>query len=350
MPTIHQQRPDLSLDGQVRPDLAAALVELEVGMPVHGVSEVRFRLGVLAGAGDDAAFGWAGLSIGRRLAVTVEQPVTAVVFVGDVTRVVEHYGEGPPTVTVVARDDLHRLDRTVRSRVFEDMTLADVVTIIAGAAGLMSSVPTAGGVQRWVQAGETDLQFLLRHVSDRGLTLRVADGRVTVARLAPVGTAVAVSPSTVRRLELAANIAGASRAVTVAGWHLSEGVGVEQTAVPGAARPGQQTAADVLEGLGWSATRRLPRDMVGPDTARQLGVGVVSHPEAWLLDGVVELDEPSVAPGRPVAVSGVSPRFAGRWIVTDVTHRFDTTVGWVTRAAVVRDAWTASRAGRRRPS
>lgn len=350
MPTIDQLLPELSLDGQVRPDLAASLQVLEVGVPVHGVSEVRVRLGVSAGAGGDPAFGSAGLSIGRRLAVRVEQPVTAAVFVGDVTRVVEHYGGGPPTLTVLARDDLHRLDRAVSSRVFEHMTLADVVASVAGDAGLPSEGPTDNDEHRWVQASETDLQFLLRHVSDRGLTLRLENGRVTVRRLAPTGTAVAVSPSTVRRLELAADVAGASTVVTVAGWHLSEGVVVEETAVPGAARPGHQTAADVLDGLGWAATRRLPRDMVGPDIARQLAVGVVSHPEAWLLDGVVELDEPSVAPGRPVAVSGVSPQFAGRWIVTDVTHRFDTTVGWVTRAALVRDAWPTSTAGRRRPS
>jgi phage protein D len=350
VPTIHQHVPDLSLDGQVRPDLAAALLELEVSVPVLGVSEVRVRLGVLPGAGGDPAFGWAGLSIGRRLAVTVEHPVTAAVFVGDVTRVVEHHGEGPPTLTVLARDDLHRLDRTVSSRVFEDMTLADVVATLAGDAGLLSEGTTDDDEHRWVQASETDLRFLVRHVSDRGLTLRLEDGRVTVRRLAPTGTAVSVSPSTVRRLELAADIAGASTAVTVAGWDLSEGVGVEQTAVPGAARPKHQTAADVLDALGWSATRRLSRDMAGPDTARQLAVGVVSRPEASLLDGVVELDDPTVAPGRPVVVSGVSPRFAGRWIVTDVTHRFDTTAGWVTRAALVRDAWPTARAGRRRPS
>lgn len=350
MPTIYQQRPELSLDGQERPDLADCLLELEVWVPVHGVSQVRVRLGVPAGAGGDPAVGWAGLSIGRRLVVTVEQPVAAAVFVGDVTRVVEHYGEGAPTLTAVAQDDLHRLDRTVRSRVFEHMTLADVVLAVASDAGLMSTVPNDDAEQQWVQAGETDLGFLLRHVSARGLMLRLEDGRVTVARLAPTGTAVAVSPSTVRRLELAADVSGASTAVTVAGWHLPEDVAVEQTAVPGAARPGQQTAADVLDGLGWSATRRLSRDMVGPDTAHELAVGVASHSEARLLDGVVELDDPTVAPGRPVAVSGVSPRFAGRWMVTDVTHRFDTTVGWVTRAALVRDAWPTPRAGRRRSS
>jgi uncharacterized protein len=350
VPAIYQQRPHLSLDGQVRPDLGAALVELEVSVPAHGVSEARARLGIPATAGADPAFGWAELSIGRRLAVSVEQQATVAVFTGDITRVVEHYGQGAPMLTVVARDDLHRLDRTVRSRVFEEMTLADVVVTVAGDGGLMSTVPIGDNQHRWVQAGETDLGFLLRQVADRGLMLRLVDGRVTVRRLAPTGTVVAVSPTTVRRLELAADVAGVSTAVTVAGWHLSEGVEVEQTAVPSAARLGQETAADVLVGLGWSATRRRSRDMVGPDTARQLAVGVASHPDARLLDGVVELDDPTPAPGRPVSVSGVSPRFVGRWIVTDVTHRFDTTAGWVTRAALVRDAWPTPSSGRRRPS
>jgi uncharacterized protein len=350
MPTIHQQRPDLSLDGQAQPGLTAALVELEVVVPAHGVSEVRGRFGVLAGTDVDQMFGWAGLSIGRRLAVTTQQPATGAVFGGDITRVAEDYGQSPPTVTVVARDSLHRLDRTVRSRVFADMTLADVAATVAGDAGLMSTVPTDDREHRWVQAGETDLQFLMRHVSDRGMVLRLVDGVVTVRRLALTGTVVAVSPATVRRLELAADVAGASTAVTVAGWHLSEGVGVEQTAEPGAARPGQETAADVLDRMGWSATRRRSRDMVGPETAHQMAVGVASHPDACLLNGIVELDDPTVAPCRPVSVSAVSPRFVGRWIATDVTHRFDTTAGWVTRAALVRDAWPTPSGRRRRPS
>jgi phage protein D len=348
MPTIDQPRPDLSLDGQMRPDLSAALLELEVVVPAHGVSGMRARLGVLPGTDVDQTFGWAGLSIGGRLVVTTQH--AAAVFVGDITRVAEHYGDGPPTVTIVARDGLHRLDRAVRSRVFEDMTLADVVAAVAGEADLTSTVPNDDDERRWVQVGETDLQFLLRHVSERGLMLRLVDGLVTVRRMTPTGTGVVVSPATARRLELAADVAGASTAVTVAGWHLSEGVGVEQTAVPSAAPPGQHAAAEVLDGLGWPATRRLTRDMVGIDTARRLATGVVSHPQSRLLDGVVELADPSVAPARPVSVTGVSPRFAGRWMTTDVIHRFDSTAGWVTRAALVRDAWPAASAGRRRPT
>ncbi len=266
MPTIDQQRPDLSLDGQMRPNLSAALLELEVVVPAHGVSGMRARLGVLPGADVDQTFGWAGLSIGGRLVVTTQHAAAVAVFVGDITRVAEHYGDGPPTVTIVARDGLHRLDRAVRSRVFEDMTLADVVAAVAGEADLTSTVPNDDDERRWVQVGETDLQFLLRHVSERGLMLRLVDGLVTVRRMTPTGTGVVVSPATARRLELAADVAGASTAVTVAGWHLSEGVGVEQTAVPSAAPPGQHAAAEVLDGLGWPATRRLTRDMVGIDT------------------------------------------------------------------------------------
>jgi hypothetical protein len=55
MPTVAQHRPDLSLDGQARPDLSAALMELEVVAPAHGVSEMRARLGVLPGAAADEA-------------------------------------------------------------------------------------------------------------------------------------------------------------------------------------------------------------------------------------------------------------------------------------------------------
>jgi hypothetical protein len=350
MPTIEQHRPDLSLDGQARPDLSAALLDLEVMVPAHGVSEMRARLGVLPGTDADQTFGWAGVSPGGRLVVTAGHPAPVAVFAGDLRRVAEQYGDGKPTITIVARDGLHRLDRAVRSRVFEAMTLAEVVASVAGAAGLTSAVPDGDGERRWVQAGETDLQFLLRHASERGLLLRLVDGRVVVRRLTPTGAAVAVSPATARRLELAADVAGVATAVTVAGWHLVEGVGVEQTAVPSAAPAGQQGAGGLLDGLGWPATRRLARDMVGPDTARRLAAGVVSDPQARLLDGVVELADPTVTPERPVSVTGVSPRFAGRWVATDVMHRFDLAAGWVTRAALVRDAWPVSGPGRRRPS
>lgn len=287
MPTF-VQRPALAVDGTPRDDLRAGLVDLEVSRPAHGVGEVRLRLSSSAPSQPDQSFGWAELTLGRHLSVTAGHPDARTLFAGDITRVGEHHGDGPVSLTLVARDALHRLDRSARSRVFEHLTLGELVSLVAADADLAVDVSVDTAPQRWVQKSETDLAFLLRHIHAHSAQLRIDAGQLQVRPATAAGTAVEVTPATARRLDLAAD---------------RQHIG---TRVP-------------------AALRNLARE-----------------------EGVVERDDLSLAPGRPVAVSGVSARFAGDWVAGDVTHRYDLTLGWTSRAELVRPPTVRPARGRRR--
>jgi hypothetical protein len=103
-------------------------------------------------------------------------------------------GRTPPqTLRITATAvDLKATARAPRSRAFEDKTLSEIVTQIAGDAGLSPVVGASIRDTRWAylaQTAESDLHFLTRIARQIDATAKAANGRLIVVRRAEGTTA-----------------------------------------------------------------------------------------------------------------------------------------------------------------
>ena len=105
-------------------------------------------------------------------------------LIGDVVTIECDYDDLAAEVVVRGYDATHRLHRGRRTRVFRDATDSDMVTAIAGDAGLeVGEIESTSEVHEHVtQANQTDWEFIMGRARPLGLDLTVRDGHVELAR------------------------------------------------------------------------------------------------------------------------------------------------------------------------
>jgi phage protein D/phage baseplate assembly protein gpV len=105
-------------------------------------------------------------------------------LLGDVVTIECDYDDLGAVVNVRGYDATHRLHRGRRTRVFRDATDSDLVTAIAGEAGLeVGEIESTREVhEHLTQANQTDWEFLMGRARPLGLDLTVRDGHVDFTR------------------------------------------------------------------------------------------------------------------------------------------------------------------------
>lgn len=341
----YASRPTVSFGGREDAGLAADIVAFSAEEDTAGLARCEMRLSCEPSSqGRYPYLEPDRLRLGRALAVTMgRRGGRREVFSGTVTAVEGRYGrDGTVEIVVLAEDALQRLRLTRRTRVFENLTDADIARRIAGEHGLTANVD--GGTASHpvlAQLGMTDLAFLRDRAASFGADLWLEGTTLHLsARSGDVALTLTYGAELVD-LTLRADLAGQSTTVGVTGWDVEGKDVIDETAqrsdLPSAESDGTLGAALLEEAFGERAEHILTSVPVTQEAARALARGAFDRQARRFVTGTATADgDPRIRVGARVGFSGVGRLFTGTYAVTRASHDYDSERGYLTRFEVER--------------
>jgi phage protein D len=340
---IFSARPTLRIAGQEDERLSTLLTAMKMEESEGGMSTLELRVTnwVATGGGRaELAFdSSSALKLGAELSVYAgDEAAPREIFKGKVSalEMVCHYG-APPELVVLAEDGLAAARRARRSKVYTDMTPADVVNAVAGGLGLTPSVSGLGSPQAtWAQLDETDLGFLRRLLARFDADLQVVGTQLQVSPRKDVqrGTVELTLYSQLARVRLTADLADQPTTVTVAGWNAKDGSAVkgEASAIANAGPgSGKSGLAWAQEAFGDRSEHLAAPAVSTDDEARAVAEAALDQRARRFVraEGLAE-GNAQLRVGSCVRLAGISPQFDNSYYVVRACHLFDMKQGYRT--------------------
>lgn len=333
---LYATSPTIEIGGQSYPLVQRNLVRLTMREALGGLSSLELCLvdtvedggtsHYAAGAGSPLELG-----AGVRVFAGAHEVGAPEIFDGQVTAVEAEIREGePPLFTILAEDRLFPARRRRRTRLFESMSLGDVISAVADDHRLIPEIRDGidRGLRNWMQADETDLAFMRRILTQFDCDMQVVGDRLQVGRIgmdrrALVPLAVGSSLISAR---ITADIAEQASNVTFGSFDPGTGEAVSVDHAPSAFGPGHGTAApDILRDKFADVTLHLGRQ--GPTT--DADAATIAEVEGQRrARGFVRIEgcargDGNLRVGSWIELSGVNPQFANQYAVREAVHRFD---------------------------
>ncbi|MFK0202755.1 VgrG-related protein [Streptomyces lavendulae] len=300
-----------------------------------------------------------GIGLGARITLTAFAPDGAHdLFEGEVTGcesratadVAPDEASGSGVLTVIrAEDQGHRLRRGHRTLAYHEMSADQIVDEVAKLAGVrvgtLDSTPVVYSFL--TQPAMSDWDFLSHLARENGRDLFFRDGALHFrepARAADApakGTAARQSPFALRfgenlvKVSSAASLDDQVTAVEVRGWDpvRKEPLFTRETPGPAVTRDvGWENGSDVVRGeplllAGLPRTTQHEVENIAAAMAREVSAGLTR------LRAVVR-GEPRLRLRSAVCLTGLGPRFEGRYTVSSVRHEYHPESGYLTELAV----------------
>lgn len=337
-------RPKIRVSGTENIDLGESLTGMVVNLPLTGIAHAELTVTNWIAHGDNAEmdYGFANIPLGESIEVVIGDDDPKTLFKGEVTALEERYGEGAPQLVLLAEDKLHRLARKRQSRVFEEQSLDDVVNSIASGAGLTADVNLSSTVSTYHQLNESDLAFLLRLSGSLDVAARLQNNQLRVKPEEEDSHPVELSAQdSALKVRLIADLNHQPLRVKVNGYNLDSDEEVEEQSEDLRGRADDTTAADTLTRLGWDGEEIVPQPFPrSSGEATDLAEAHFNRAAKRFISGDIRAQgEAALFSGREIELTGVSPRFAGRYQVVNCIHRFDASYGFETHLKVNRPDW-----------
>ena len=333
-------RPRLRIDGANKNELMDAVLAMDVRLPRSGMGSAELR--VLNWSGMDFVF--LDVRLGQRIELFLSESATRPIFAGDITAIEERYGDGAPQLVLLAEDALHKLARNRQTQVFENMSIDSVVRQIASGAGLSANVQAGTASATWLQNNESDLAFLLRLLTPLDVGLRIQDGSLRVRDEEADPAPVRLAPGALaEHIRIIADLNRQPSTVTVKGYDLESAADTQSSSSSLSPSPAGSTAARYLGSNSWRTEAVFPHPFArSQDEAQALARKRFQQAARRFLYGeIVCRDTPDLSAGREVELFDVSRRIAGRYLVVECRHLFDSDLGLRTHLRVQRPDWNA---------
>lgn len=336
-------RPRVAVDGARSEKLEADLIRLEARADAAGVASLE---AVFLNWGsrergqpvDYVHFRQSSVDFGKRLRIAFavdgqEQPV----FEGLITGIGATFPElRPPELTLLAEDALAGLRYRRRTRICEEMDDGDIASRIAEDAGLRADVGRRGASHRQLlQINQDELSALRAHGGDALLSLR--DGTLHLADAASANdTPLRLTrENDLLRFNVVADLAHQRGEVRVHGYDVAGKEAIHETAGTDVARrlaQGGRLGAELVTQVFANAADDLHLEAPATSAeARVLAEAAMSRRARRFLRGVgLTKGTPALRVGSRVNLVDLGPWFAGVYLVTAVTHRFDQHDGYRT--------------------
>lgn len=262
------------------------------------------------------------------------QEQDALLFKGQITALDYTYGPSNQRIIHVrGYDHLHQLRKRQPVCAHVELTLVELVRSLTSDLGITIEAESSGPVwDKLVQYRQSDLEFITEVAERCGLYFTLRDDTLHLISLqgldqAPVTLEQGKSLLEVRIL---ANADPACRDVVTTAWNpwLAE----EHRGHASKARSGREIETEISpDNFGGTGERTLVDEALQNDTqADVMAQAELDRRVAGevILSGVADGD-PVLQPGSAVSLSGVAETFAGRYVLTEVTHTFDHQKGYV---------------------
>ena len=341
-------RPTLEIEGQLRDEMNEGLLEVQITTALSGMAQLQLRLvNWQTNSGDPFAdFAFMDLALGQHISVLLQQSANTALFNGEITALEERYGNGAPQLVVLAEDKLHLLAKARNNRVFEEMSINQVIEEVSGDHSLSVDCAVSTQVQTWHQINETDLAFIARLISPFDLAMRIVGDQLQVKPEQIDSDAIVIDPqSNADSVRIVADLNRQVPSVAVTGVNLetdSELSAHADSPYPSAEMGEGSSARDELSQLSWAnqqiATEHIPRNQSEADSWAQ---GAMNKRAKRFLYGDISCRGDSrLACGREIKLQGVSQRLAGRYQVVYCQHLYNAQIGFKTDIKVERSGWS----------
>jgi uncharacterized protein involved in type VI secretion and phage assembly len=261
---------------------------------------------------------------------------------GEITALEPEYSEdGQAKLTIRGYDKAHRLHRGKKTRTFLQQKESDVVSTIAGEAGLTPDVDSTGVQYDYLlQNNQTNWEFLQERARRLGYWVYVTSGKLCFKKA--TATLLGTGPTLTwgdNLYSFRPRLSGAQQAdnVKVEGWNSKtrEAIASQATPVAPANQGGVTTngGADAKTAFGGTTSEAVVVDLpiVSVDDAAAIATGLaerISRDYLWA-EGEC-LGDPEVQAGAVVTIElevgkKKDSKFGGKYLVTSATHTWDGT-------------------------
>jgi len=336
-------RPRLFVDGARSDKLEADLIRLEARADAAGVASLE---AVFLNWGsrergqpvDFVHFRRQTVDFGKRLRVAFSvDGEEQTVFEGPVTGIGASFPElRPPELTLLGKDALAALRYRRRTRLSEEQADGDIATSIVEAAGLRADVGRQGASHRQLwQVNQDELGALRARSGDALLSVRDGTLHLTDVSAANETPLRLTRENQLLRFNVVADLAHQRGEVRVHGYDVAAKEAIHESAGVDVARrlaSGGRLGAELVTQVFANAADDL--HLAAPATgseARMLAEAAMSRRARRFLRGVgLTKGTPALRVGSRVELVDLGPWFAGTYLVTAVTHRFDQIDGYRT--------------------
>lgn len=329
---IKDARPKFLLAGVEEVDLGRDLLALSIAEEAGGPArcEATFgNWGTKDGATGFLYFDRRKLEFGKALQVRYGD---ATIFDGRVLALEGHFPEGSaPEIIVLADDRLQDLRMTRRSRVFEDMSDADVFRRIAQDHALQPDVDLQGPTHKVLaQVNQSDLAFLQGRARAIDAELRVEGGTLEArSRANTSSSAVEIAyGSGLRSFRVTADLAHQRTSVRGTGWDPDGKRALSYEATDSAIQAelgSDESGASILRAKVGERKEQIAHGTTASDAETR------ARAEAYFRHGArrfvcgegVAAPEARLRAGAQVKLDGLGPLFNGKYHLAEVRWLFD---------------------------
>lgn len=340
-------RPTINVDGQDRPALAEALLDLLIVENIGGLYRCEARF-VNWGSQDNAItflfFDRRLLEFGKSFKLKLGDDT---LFEGRITGLEAHFPAGrPPELLVLAEDRFQDLRMTRRTRTFADVSDSDVIRQVATDHGLSPTVDVSGPSYKVLaQINQSDLAFLRERARSidaelwmEGSTLNAKSHSTRSGATLQLGYG-----GTLHEFTALADLAQQRTSVSVSGWDVSGKSGLAYEATESAVSnelDGDASGISILQSAFGGRKESLAHTVPLNDQEAQAAAEAYLKMTARRFvtgHGVADTDI-KLRVGNTVDLQGLGPLFTGKYYLTEVQHLFD-------QASGLRSEFTAERPG-----
>ena len=339
-------RPQINIAGTENSDLAQALTAMEINLPLTGVAHAEITVSNWIATAESADFdyGFESIGLGESIEVLIADGNGGMqrLFKGEVTALEERYGEGAPQLSILAQDKLHRLTRTRNNRVFEEQSLDDVISTLASGAGLTADANLSSVVATYHQLNESDMAFLIRVTGNLDVAARLENDYLRVKPEETDANPIALNAQdSALKICLIADLNHQPISVMVKGYNLDNDEEVTEQCDALGLIARDKSAAATLKDLGWDGEEIVPQPYPrSQGEAEAFAKGHFNRAAKRFIRGDIQaIGEPRLSSGREIELSGVSPRFSGRYHIVNCVHHFTNTSGFETHLKINKADW-----------
>ncbi|HUE78384.1 MAG TPA: contractile injection system protein, VgrG/Pvc8 family [Sphingomicrobium sp.] len=326
-------RPALEIDGVRQQNLEAALLTMECSEAVDTVSRAELIFGNWGGPDSSGFqhFDRKTIEFGKRLVVKLGD---ARLFEGRITAILAGYPDGgPPTIGLIADDNLQDLRMTRRSRAFDNKSLGDIVRQIAGEHGLTADVSLSGGTMKVVaQVNQSDLALLHDLARREDAQIWLEGTKLRAAKTRPADKVELRWAGSLREFHVEAELAHQRSALVASGWDVAAKTAISQQADQ-AAISSEAHNLDLGSAILEKAFKRrvdtlahhVPFDTQEAKAIAEAGYRQIAR--RFVSGRGVAETRPGLKVGATLALSGLGQLFDGEYRATSVHHLFDATEG-----------------------
>lgn len=337
-------RPRIVVNGETRADLQAAVLFMRVNMPFSGMAHAEVRLvnwGTNGESSGEAGYAFQQLALGDRLEIAAGDTQTPPLFTGEVTAIEEAYGQGAPRLVLLLEDKLHRLAKLRNNRVFESVSVNELVQTLLSDVNLSGDIQVSNDRGVWHQLNETGLGFLLRVLAPYGIPLRYSANSARVKADEEDAQPVAIdTQSGVTSLRIIADLNRQPRALSVQGFNLD----ADENASGNSQNSGSSDGTDArqtLAQLSWGGDEILvyPPAHHQAEADAWARAAMRSKAQTFLHGELIASGNAQLRTGKQIELSGASARLNGKYQILQAQHLFDTANGYQTRVKIARASW-----------